>query len=159
MDPLFAAFCATARAAGKRVILDTYGAPARPALESAPHWVRANREELETTYGRSFDDDLEKFLADLAPSGVEGLVVTDGPGRIRCVSSAGSYEVRPPPVDEVNPVGSGDALTGAFVLALEQGHDVETALRWGGGRGVGQCRGASGLRGGPRALAGHAGAG
>jgi fructose-1-phosphate kinase PfkB-like protein len=43
---------------------------------------------------------------------------------------------QPPPVREVSAVGSGDALTGAFSLALERGLPLDEALRWGAAAGA-----------------------
>jgi fructose-1-phosphate kinase PfkB-like protein len=34
-------------------------------------------------------------------------------------------------VDAVSPVGAGDALAAALVWAMEQGYDIQEAVRWG----------------------------
>jgi fructose-1-phosphate kinase PfkB-like protein len=40
-------------------------------------------------------------------------------------------EVIPPRVDAISPIGAGDALSAAFVNALDSGKDFPDALRWG----------------------------
>lgn len=51
-----------------------------------------------------------------------------------------SWFVRAPPVDADNPVGSGDALLGAFLWAKAQGKDDGEALRWGVAAGADNAR-------------------
>ncbi|HHV62275.1 MAG TPA: hypothetical protein GXX51_06525 [Firmicutes bacterium] len=43
----------------------------------------------------------------------------------------GIWEVRPPPVKEVNPVASGDAFVGAFAYAMASGMPLVECIRWG----------------------------
>ncbi len=132
LDPLFGELCRRARQARKTVILDTYGNPVRFALGVPPHWIRANRQELGESYGLDYDDDLRVLLK----PGVEGIVLSDGRNEIRCVTHSRELRVKPPPVAEINPVGSGDALTGAFALALSRRLPLEEALRWGAAAGA-----------------------
>lgn len=126
-------FVAQARAAGKRVVLDAYGAPAAEAARVPPHWLRANLDELRSTFGVGGLDDLEALRARL---GADGVVVSDGPRALHCAVAAGRFVVEPPAVEEVNAVGSGDALTGAFARALDEGRSLEEALREGAAAGA-----------------------
>lgn len=128
LAPLPAEFVAAARAAGKRVILDAYGPAAVAAARVPPHWIRANLEELRGTHGVERIEDLPRLRE---RSGADGLLVSDGPRLLHCVSARGSFVAQPPAVNEVNPVGSGDALTGAFALTLDSGGSVVDATRAG----------------------------
>jgi len=121
-------FVAAARAAGKRVVLDAYGPAAVAAARVPPHWLRANLDELRTTFGVASSADLGRFRAEL---GCDGVVVSDGPGELHCVTRDAHLVVAPPRVREVSAVGSGDALTGAFAWALDRGAALEVALREG----------------------------
>ncbi len=133
LTPLPREFVAAARAAGKRVILDAYGPAAADSARVPPHWIRANLDEMGSTYGVRRSDELAAFLA---TSGADGLVVSDGPNALHCVTRDRRLVVTPPRVREVNAVGSGDALTGAFALALDRGDALEQALREGAAAGA-----------------------
>ncbi len=125
-------FVAAARAAGKRVVLDAYGPAANEAARVPPHWVRANLDELRSTNGLASTAELPRLREQL---GADGILVSDGPHALHCVSGSGHLIVAPPSIREVNAVGSGDALTGAFALALDQGRSLEEALRYGAAAG------------------------
>ena len=132
LTPLPREFVAGARAAGKRVILDAYGEAAARAAEVPPHWLRANLEEMAGTHGVTGAAGLPAFLA---RSGVDGLLVSDGPHELHCVTRDEHLVATPPAVSEVNAVGSGDALTGAFAMVLDCGGSVEEAVRAGAAAG------------------------
>jgi len=133
LTPLPREFVAAARAAGRRVILDAYGEAAARAAEVPPHWIRANLEEMVGTHGLRDAADLPALRARL---GADGLLVSDGPREIHCVTAGSHLVAQPPAVTEVNAVGSGDALTGAFALVLDCGGSVEDALRAGAAAGA-----------------------
>jgi len=139
LDGVFARCAGRARASGKRVVLDSHGAPARRVLASGgapPHWVRANRTELAATFGAAGRAQLEALARTWIERGATGLVVSDGPGDLLCFSTLGDFCAAPPRIREVNPVGSGDALTGAFVHALGAGAGVAEALALGAAAGA-----------------------
>jgi fructose-1-phosphate kinase PfkB-like protein len=137
-------FVAAARAAGKRVVLDAYGPAALAASQVPPHWLRANLDEMAGTYGVRGAAELASFFE---RSGADGLLVSDGARELHCLCFAKEPTTRgargrvrhlvatPPKVAEVNAVGSGDALTGAFALALDQGRTLEEAIALGAAAG------------------------
>ncbi len=57
------------------------------------------------------------------------LVTLGGVGSI-VASPEGLWMVSPLPIKPIDTVGAGDAFTGYFCAALDQGKDFETALRW-----------------------------
>jgi fructose-1-phosphate kinase PfkB-like protein len=132
LTPLPREFVAAARAAGKRVVLDAYGEAAARAAEVPPHWLRANLEEMAGTHGVDGAAGLPAFLA---RSGADGLLVSDGPHELHCVTRDEHLVATPPAVGEVNAVGSGDALTGAFAMVLDCDGSVEEAVRAGAAAG------------------------
>ena len=52
------------------------------------------------------------------------------------VSDSGSWIAKPPEVQVVSSVGSGDAFLGGLAFALEHGHLSEVALRYGAAAGA-----------------------
>jgi 1-phosphofructokinase family hexose kinase len=128
LTPLPREFVLAARAAGKLVVLDAYGEAAAAAAEVPPDWIRANLEEMATTHAIGSVDGLEAFRA---RSGARGLLITAGRDEVHCLTADAHLVARPPPVTEVNAVGSGDAVTGAFAQVLDRGGPIDEALRAG----------------------------
>jgi tagatose 6-phosphate kinase len=132
LAPLPREFVAAAREEGKRVILDAYGEAALAASKVPPHWIRANLDEMAGTFGVRDAAALGPFFE---KSGADGLLVSDGPRALHCLTRERRFVAQPPEIDEVNAVGSGDALTGAFALVLDRGGSVEEAVRAGAAAG------------------------
>jgi fructose-1-phosphate kinase PfkB-like protein len=63
--------------------------------------------------------------------GPQNVVLSIGSRGAVLATGDGAWEMEPPRVDAVSPVGAGDALAAAFVWAMEQGMDVPEAVRWG----------------------------
>ncbi|PLX31795.1 MAG: hypothetical protein C0600_04575, partial [Ignavibacteria bacterium] len=40
------------------------------------------------------------------------------------------FDIVPPTVDVINPIGSGDVMSGALAMALGEGEDLQAALRF-----------------------------
>ena len=62
--------------------------------------------------------------------GAEGAILCDG---------AQGESVAAFQVDVVDSTAAGDAFCGAFAAALEAGHDLHMAMRWGNGAGALAC--------------------
>ena len=121
-----------AREAGAFTILDSYGEEFRRGIAAGPDMVKPNREEAERLLGRKLEtradcwDAVDAFHAMGVPLvvlslGAEGALVSrkDGP----------RLEVTPPPIEEVNPVGSGDALVAGFAVGIERGLPLDETAR------------------------------
>jgi fructose-1-phosphate kinase PfkB-like protein len=63
--------------------------------------------------------------------GPENVLLSIGSRGAVLSTPRGLWEVEPPRVDAVSPVGAGDALAAAFVWAMEEGNDIIEAARWG----------------------------
>lgn len=130
---LFLDLVALSRARKVPVYLDTYG----PALESIwgiwPDVLQMNRREAGIRLRRSEPGDVEilSMLAHDVRHGVRLGLVTNGPGDLLAQANGQAFRVRPPQVDAVNPIGSGDCLLAGLVDAEVAGRDAETALRRG----------------------------
>ncbi len=115
------------------VFLDTYG----PSLDSIwgfwPHVLQMNHREAGIHLSRLKPSEAEilKLLSDRARHGVKVGLVTDGPREVLAQVECHQYRVRPPVIDVVNPIGSGDCLLAGIVDAVLSGHGPEATLRRG----------------------------
>ncbi len=107
---LYSGLIALALARRVPVFLDTYG----PALEaiggSWPTVIQLNRREA-AAHARKpslSDDDARTLLEDWRSRGVSCAVITDGPRPAEVVLHGRRYRAVPPPIEPVNPIGSGD---------------------------------------------------
>lgn len=123
-------------------VLDSYDEPFARGVEAGPFMVKPNRHELERTFGRSLDTEEAVFsLADrFHDYGVKWVVVTDGDGPALVSVEGERWRARPPAVDTVNPVGSGDAMVAGFVFAFVHQCSPEEAIRYGVAAGAANAR-------------------
>ncbi len=128
---LYADLIALARSRQVPVFLDSYG----PALDAIwgfwPDVIQLNRREAAAHLRRPQADEPGVFalLDRWARHGVECGVVTDGPHPALALCRGRRYRVRPPAIEPVNPIGSGDCLLAGLIDARLASLDPEPALR------------------------------
>lgn len=137
-DGFFKRACETARKAGCRVILDTYGDSLVQAVESVPYMVKMNRDEIRISFGMEIDDerDLNTFIRRLKDKGVARVLITDGARGAWLFSDDQAFKIEVPEQRALHAIGSGDAMLGAIMARLEQGDPLEEACRWGAAAGA-----------------------
>ena len=110
-------------------------------LTGRPDLVKSNHHEAERLLGRALDDDAELLRAaqEMREKGAATAVVTAGARGAFAVSDEGAWRSWPPPTVVVSAVGAGDALLAGLLLKLEEGGDMEEALRWGTAAGAAAC--------------------
>jgi 1-phosphofructokinase family hexose kinase len=114
-------------------ILDARGPELLQALEMRPFLIKPNREELGKTVGQELiqDDDLFQAMRDLHQRGAAWVVVTDGKNPVHVLGEGKFYQLMPPSIAVVNPIGSGDCLAAGLAWALSQERDHLQAIRYG----------------------------
>jgi 1-phosphofructokinase family hexose kinase len=128
---LYGDLIALAQARKVPVFLDTYG----PALDAVwgfwPRAIQLNRREAAAHLRVAAPTDAQLFglLDRWAGHGVACGVVTDGPGAALARVHGRRYRVRPPAIDAVNPIGSGDCLLAGLADAWLSGLPPEGLLR------------------------------
>jgi len=136
-----------ANAAGVISIIDSYGEALARAIEARPFMVRANLAEASGLIGKELDTDtacwealdfIQKPVQDsdgalqgFEEKGIEAVVISLGPKGALARWGKRCIKILSPPVKAGNPVGSGDALTGAIAVGLVRGEPAEEALRLG----------------------------
>lgn len=120
-------------------IVDAVGEVLLNALPAEPTLVKPNRAELAATLGvqhsdriRSDNSALLDGMKRLRDQGAQAVLVTDGAKPAHLLVGNDYSEIAPPSITRlVNPIGAGDALTGAALVALAEGADVVTAVHKG----------------------------
>ncbi len=133
LDEFFAWAVERARERSIPSFVDTYGPPAPRAAAAGPWLLKANRTEIEESYGVRIADDRARaaFARERFADGTTWVLVTDGARGSWLYGEGGSHRFLSPDVDERNPVGSGDAMLGAIAAAVDRGDDLVEAVRLG----------------------------
>lgn len=114
------------------VIVDTYGAPLPLAAEEGPNLLKANLDELRSSFGMDLRrlEDATAFARAQLGRGSDAVLITDGAAGAGLWLQDQELRVVSPEVMEIHPVGCGDAMLGAMAAHLEEtgyatGHLVE----------------------------------
>lgn len=122
-----------AKAHGVKTLLDTDGDALHHALEARPTVITPNQHEAERLLGRALitrNQWLEAVDA-LHAMGPENVILSLGARGAIGASAEGVFEVLPPRVDVVCPIGAGDAMGAAFVWSMEKKRSFPESVRWG----------------------------
>lgn len=133
-DGLFAEFLAQARDRGVFTLLDSYGMGLKEGLKAAPQVVKMNRMEAGDYLGRDLSsmDACCQAVENLSTlSGVEWVVLTMGAEGALLGTDERIWLARPPKIAVVNPIGSGDSMTGGLLARYRQGGDPLDCFRLG----------------------------
>jgi len=122
-----------ARARGVKVLLDTDGEALQHALEARPTVISPNQHEAERLLGRALITRAQflEAVERMKGMGPEAVVLSLGSRGVIGSSQEGVFEVIPPRVDTLCPIGAGDALAAAFVWSMDKGKSFAESLRWG----------------------------
>jgi 1-phosphofructokinase family hexose kinase len=121
--------------AGKKhgviTLLDSYGDAFLKGVEAAPFFVKPNRHEFESAFEKELKTDEDYLCAFqfLALKGIELIVISDGANGFRAYCQGRLFKVTPPKIDEVNAVGSGDAVVASIVHGLKTRMELEDMFR------------------------------
>lgn len=131
--PLVPEMVRLGRERGVRVALDSFGPLLRPALQAGPWFAKPNDEEWLITWEEPLDTEAERWraLERMAGWGIELAVLSLGGEGALAVAHGVRYRVLPPPIVEVNDLGSGDSFVAGICWAAARGYNPEVALAWG----------------------------
>lgn len=118
---------------GVKVVLDSSGDLLRHGVEAVPYMVKPNRAELSAVFGHepaSLQETVQ-MARQLREKGIEIVVGTLGKQGAVWVSAEGEWFARPPEVEFVSAVGSGDSMLAAMLYAMIHGMPPAEVLRWG----------------------------
>lgn len=115
------------------VLLDAQKRPLLEALPAVPALVKPNRAELAAALEVSIDSErtLREAMAELTRRGAAGVVITMGREGAMALHEGRFWRVSVPPIEAVNPIGSGDAFSAGFAASMARGEAFTDSLRWG----------------------------
>jgi tagatose 6-phosphate kinase len=116
---------------GVRVILDSHGPEFANGVRCTPFMIKPNLEEAEEELGRTLSDEAAQWDAidSFHERGIEQVVLSLGEDGALVSRGGTKLRVSPPAIEEVNAVGSGDALVAGYALGLSQDLPLEVAAR------------------------------
>lgn len=114
-------------------LVDTQKGLLRECLTAHPFLVKVNREELAVAFGECLDHDekLVDVLRRMGQTGVPWVVVTNGKAPTIVAHEADIWDILPPVVQAVNPIGAGDVTLAGIAAAIARGDDVLAAIQFG----------------------------
>ncbi len=122
-----------ARSHKVQTLLDTDGDPLLYSLDAEPDIVKPNQQEAERLLNTALITRSHSIegVKRIRAMGAHRAVLSLGGRGVVAASPEGVFEVIPPRVDALSPIGAGDALAAAMVWALNTDKTFVEALRWG----------------------------
>jgi 1-phosphofructokinase family hexose kinase len=138
----YAKLIAMARQKKVKTLLHASGDALIEGIEARPTVVTPNQHEAERLLGRALLTRTQYLEAagQIRAMGPESVVLSLGSRGAIGAFADGLYEALAPRVDAVCPIGSGDALTAAYVWSMRGKANAADALRWGVAAGTASAR-------------------
>lgn len=114
---------------GKKVLIDSYGAPLLATLEHRPALVKINTEELRNTFKSAVP--IAELAEELMSLGAGAVGVTQGKAQAFLFEPGKAYTFSVPQIKALNPIGSGDSVSAGTAYALAKGHSLVEAFVFG----------------------------
>ncbi len=121
-DDCYLEFSRAAKQAGVPILLDSYKAHARRALEAGPELLKINDMELGELSGHAVETADERAAACAALRsryGIHWCIITRGKDGVEGYAESMAVLASPPDVEAVNPIGSGDSVSAGILSVLE----------------------------------------
>jgi 1-phosphofructokinase len=136
-DDIFRTLGDLFRNAGCRVAIDADGEAMRSAMAARPDFIKPNENEAERLLGRPVRDRdaavsaANELLDALGRGGGRIVVISRGAKGAVMACDAGTFDGRSPKVEVRSTIGSGDSMVAGMLWAIQEGHPLEEAFRWG----------------------------
>ncbi len=116
-----------------KTLLDTDGEALSEGIEAGPTVVSPNQQEAERLLNTVLLTRANSLAAvrRIHSMGAESVVLSLGSRGAVGATAGRLWEVTPPRIDAISPIGAGDALAAAVTWSLRSGDDFPEALRWG----------------------------
>lgn len=117
---------------GIRTVLDASGDLIKQGVKGIPFAMKPNKEELETLLGYKPKEtaDVIEACQKLLDMGIQYVCVTLGEKGAILVCKDGAYKAEPLKLDVKGIQGAGDSVVAGMCVAISEGKDSETILRY-----------------------------
>jgi 1-phosphofructokinase family hexose kinase len=117
---------------GVKTLLDTDGDALLHGIEAKPTAVTPNQHEAERLLNRALitRSQFVEAAHRIQALGAKSVLLSLGSRGAMATDGEQMYEVLPPRVDALCPIGAGDALAAAFVWASNRKRPFQEAIRW-----------------------------
>jgi 1-phosphofructokinase family hexose kinase len=118
---------------GVETLLDTDGEPLRASIEHGPTVATPNQQEAERLLNRALltRGHFLEAAEQVSQMGAKSVILSLGARGAVAMAEGHMWEVIPPRVDVLSPIGAGDAMGAAFVWARKKKKEFPDAVRWG----------------------------
>lgn len=132
-DDMYTRFIEMAHTCHLPVLVDTQKTLLRNAFAAKPLLIKINKQELGDVFGDPVTslESLNALIGKVLHEGVEWVVITDGENPTLVAHQEKRWEMRPPTVQPVNPIGSGDAMLAGMAFALLDKRGMLAAIQYG----------------------------
>lgn len=122
LQELYATLIPIAHESNAITILDSHGPEFKAGVDAQPFMVKPNLAEAAEYIGHALDTKPKRWeaVAHFHDAGVKLVVISLGADGALVSLGEEAFQVVAPEIEEINPVGSGDALVAAFALALAE---------------------------------------
>jgi 6-phosphofructokinase 2 len=120
--------------AGRRIIVDSSGAPLKDVLGVGVYLLKPSLSELRDIFGAALDiraDQIEACRKLVENKQAEVVALTLGEQGAILVTADRVLRARPLPIEPKSVVGAGDSFLGAMIWALTSGQTLDEAFRYG----------------------------
>ena len=118
---------------GAKTVLDTSGQPLILGCKAKPFLIKPNIHEAALLTGIPADTPKQLFeiTSSIHSMGVANIIISAGKKKSLLSDGKSRWFGAPPPIDEKNPIGAGDAMVAGLVWRLEKGDPIKSAFPWG----------------------------
>lgn len=117
---------------GGKVFLDADGEAFFHGLEAKPEYIKPNRYELQSYFGKEEDagrEELIEMCRNLRAGGIANVLLTLGAEGALVFTDKGIIDAKGLDVEVKSSVGAGDSFLAAYALGVEQCLDTETIVK------------------------------
>jgi 6-phosphofructokinase 2 len=137
-DDIYARLVRLAAGAGRKIVVDTSGAPLHAVLEAGVYLIKPSLDEFQLLMGERLETLPERIAACrslIARGATEIVALTLGEEGALAVTAERAILAKALPIQPVSVVGAGDSFLGAMIFSLAAGHGIDDALRYGAAAG------------------------
>lgn len=133
LDEIYFEMITHARKLGIKSILDSRDMALKYGMKAAPYLVKPNVREAEFVLDRKISShkDMLSSLDEFESLGIEVIVMSLGEKGALIRNKGITYMAKPPEVETVNPVGSGDSMVAGIAMGIVDRLDLIETIRLG----------------------------